>query len=90
MLKEFKEFALKGNMIDLSGNQIQHHIRNHAHRNAFGNAVEKGHGRNTDKCRDSLPKIRKVNRSHLIYHIEAHHNQGRSRGKGRNGKENGG
>ena len=64
--------------------QIQEYIGENSHRDSFRNAVEKRHCCDTDKCRDSLGCICKINICHCTQHVKSYNHKRRRCGEGWN------
>lgn len=76
-------------LLGLAGDEIQQRPGDDADGDALRDAVRQGHGHDGQEGRDGIGRIVKVDLCHRAQHIEAHHDQGGSRRKGRDGQEQG-
>ena len=70
-----------------SAQDLDCNVGDNSHGNTFGNAVEERHSSDADVARNRLGKIAEINVDYVGQHVEAYHDQCRSRCKGRDGKE---
>ena len=77
----------EGNLFPFACEQVDDDIRDDAERDAFGDAVAEGHRDDGDVCRDGFAEVVEVDAGDGRQHEEADDDQGRCRGKRRDGHE---
>lgn len=73
----------------LAGEKMDHHIGQHARRDALRNGVAEGHGRHGEIGRDDLPPVGGLQRPYAAEHHQTHDHQRRRRGEAGHRQEEG-
>ena len=70
-----------------SGKEVHDNIGDNSHGDSLGDAVEERHRDDAEECRDSFCRVIEIDLRYGADHVKAYNDQGRSRRKGRDCKE---